>query len=1337
MEPHSERFPAALVLVDITGFTPLTASAAARGAVGVEQLSRSFNAYLGQIIDLAVEHGGDVAKFVGDALIPIWPAEEEDLASATRRAVACGLSIATNLGEVELEGDLRLSVKVGVCAGDIVLAHVGGLDGRWLFLIAGPSVAQLAHVQPHLQTGDVVATPEAWATVSDRFVGQPLHDGHVRIRRTDRALTARPLDGAAMSVAEEQALRAYIPQVLLSRIDAGQSQWLAEFRRTTVVFVNVRGISDQAPDAVQLVQRLTLSTQRVLRRYDGWLKEITMDEKGTALIAVFGVPPYTHEDDPARAVDAAHEIQAEIRAMGLNAGVGVTTGPTFTGSVGNAKRRDFAMLGGHVNLAARLMQASADDGVLSDHATFEEARARHAFERLPAYVLKGMAAPIDVYRTREIGLATNPATAMVNRVAEIRAAVSTLAGLAEGKGALVVLEGEPGIGKSRLVDEWLEKARELGVNPFVGTASDIDASTPLGAWRAVFERLLGVSTVTNSDARRALILERLASDRQNLRLAPLLGPVLSVEIPDNEVTAQLSGAVRADNTGDLLIRLLRGEASRGPLMVVLEDVQWLDSASWALVVRARREILQLLLLLTTRPVAEVASDPLAALRAQSMTMRLAALSRADSVALAAQRTGASRLAEPVAEMVQQRAEGNPLFVEQLAYALRDAGLVVVDHGVLRTASASSNLHGPIIPDTVQRVITSRLDQLPPAQAMTVKVASVIGDRFAVRTLADIYPLPTTEAALLDNLEILTRLDLLGHAQAAPQPSYEFRHRITREVAYNLMPSAQSRQLHLALAEWYEQTYATDPSPFHAFLAHHWRKSGHPSRAIDHLELAAAQALRTFANEEAIEFLDDAIALATESGPAIEPKRRAGWQLQLGEAYVNLSRYREGRDHLELGLRLLGRPAPANDRRRGAAVVGQIARQSIHRVSPMGRGRRLSESQREELVAVCRAYERLAEASYYGGETLLPLYASIRILNDAEASGSAPEIARGLAGTGALFGLVPVPRIAESYLRRALARLEQVDDLTTHEIVGIVAAFYMVGAGQWTEAREQLMKVRRLARRLGDRRRLQDALGNVAELEYLRGAFTDAAKVADELVVVARARNDRRFEAEGLAAAAYSAWQLGRADDALASAAALRAIVADDPEVHDELRIKHHGLAAMIHLGRRERSLAIAASEEAMRLTAGRRPTYFATYLGYIAPAKVYLNLIEAGQAAHDSHARASEALARLGRYAAVFPIGRPRHANLTGTRAWLLGRHGDAFQAWRRALAMATELSMPYEQALAHFEMGRHLEAVDTNRAMHLTTAREILAGLNAVRALEMLERATLPGEDAAAEGSL
>ena len=888
----------------------------------------------------------------------------------------------------------------------------------------------------------------------------------------------------------------------------------------------------------------------------------------------------------------------------------------------------------------------------------------------------------------------------------------------------MAVEGEPGIGKSSLIDDWLRRARDAGVTTLVGAAEEIESSTPYHAWRAVFERLLSVDGVTDRPARRSRVLAGLGFDDSALRLAPLLEPLLVLDLPDDEVTSQLSGEVRADNTRDLLLRLLARQASAGPTMVVLEDVHWLDSASWALLLRARREVPGLLLVVTMRPIGDADSDRLASIRPEITALRVGALAPDDALTLACQRSGATRIAEPIAAIVRERAEGNPLFIEQLTYAMRDTGRIVVEDGLVHAVDGD-RLEGSIIPDTVQHVIMSRLGQLPPGEAMTLKVASVIGQRFGVQTLTDIYPLVVSSDELVGHLETLTRLDLVAPVPTAAAPTYEFRHVITQEVTYNLMLPTQSQQLHRTLAEWYEQTHAADLSPFHAALAHHWRKAGDAARAIDYLELAAAQARRTFANDEAIGFLEQALSLCQEAGLELDAARRGRWHLAMAEAQVAMSRYKVGREQLETGLRLLGHPVPPSSGRQTIGLVSELIRQVLHRARLAGRPRTLTEVERADRIAACRAYQDLAEVSYFDRETLLPLYCVIRDLNEAESSGISSEIARGLAGTGALFGVAPMPRIAEWYLRRTLRVLDDVQDLTTHEIVKIIVGFYYTGAAKWDLAREPLTSVRQTAVELGDRRRLADAVGNLMEVEFLRGDFDEAEKLARELATTARARNDQRYEAEGLVDQVYCEWQLGRIDDAQRSLSELQQILAET-DVTDELKIKSAGLRATIYLALGEHDQALAASDEVLGLTAGQRPTSFGTFLGYVAPVDVYLGLWEQDLAPPDVEARTADALRRMADYAKVFPVGRPRARTLEGRHAWLRGKHDAAFSSWRRALASAEELSMTYEAGLAHYEIGRHLDPEDATRAAHLEEARSVFRRLHATAALAALEAAAV-----------
>jgi class 3 adenylate cyclase/tetratricopeptide (TPR) repeat protein len=1303
---------AALLLVDITGFTGLTASAVARGPAGTEALWAAINEYLGQMVDVAISHGGDIAKIVGDALIPVWPAVDGDVADATLRAAICASRLAAELGELEVEEGLRLSIKIGLGAGAMTELHLGGRDGRWLYMIAGDAVGQLTRLGPRMRTGEVVASPEAWAYLRHEVEGRPLEDGHVLVQAAGLpALATAPPDLADVTDAGEM-VRSYIPRVSEARIDAGQGAWLAEIRRTSVAFVGIRGLGSAEADTLEAFERVSQVGQDVLARFDGWLKELTMDDKGTTLVAVFGVPPHSHEDDPSRAIEAAQALADEIGRLGLPARAGVATGPAVCGPVGNERRRDFAVLGGHVNLAARLAQEAEDGVVLSDAETHEATRGRRTFERLAAYVLKGLATPIDVYR---LSAAAGPGrVGIIGRRDELAAADRAVLALASGTGGLHVVEGEPGIGKSTFVRAWAARAETTGARSLTGVASQIEGSTSYHAWRPIVESLLGIDGLADRERRRVRAIETLSADPEALRMAPLLDQVLPLDIPDDAETTQLVGEVRADNTRDLLIRLIGLAARRQPHMLVIEDAHWLDSASWSLASRAAREIPPLLLVLTTRPGG--ADEQLADVANLATTIRLGPLSREEALALACERTGASGITESVAAIVESRAEGNPLFVEQLTFAMRDAGRIVVQDGTVRPA-AGDQLDSSIIPDTIQRVLTTRMDQLPPGEALTLKVASVVGERFGLEPLLRVYPVAIEEADLRRHLETLIRLGLVSPGVAGDEERFEFRHVIAREVAYNLMLSSQARELHHALAQWYETTFAPDLMPYHALLAHHWRRAGDAARAVDHLERAAAGSLGTFANEEAIAAFEEAIELASEAGLQIAPKRKGRWHLGLGEAHVHLSRYRDGRGHLELGLRLLGQPAPRSQAGQATGVFRELARQALRRVG-LGRAYRLDERSGADLVSALRAYERLAEASFLGGETILPLYCVVRVLNEAEKSGIPAEIARGYAGSGALFGVVPAPRIAQWYLDRSMARLTEVDDLTTHEIVELVVGFCGAGVGHWDAAQERFRSVSRIARRLGDRRRLDDAMANLMELHNLHGAFGEAADTARQLIASASARRDRRFETDGLVGLGYASWHRGDRAEASRALERARLLLDEQAEVPEELRIRALGLAAIESLDRGDRTAAIAASEELVTLT-DARPTNFGTFSGCASPAEVYLALWESDHPLPELPGRAAQAVARVRGYGAVFPIGRPRAATLEGRRRWLAGDRAGAVRSWQHAVDLATDLAMDYEQGLAHFELGRHEEPGSADRATHLTAAINLFERLEAGRALQ------------------
>jgi class 3 adenylate cyclase/tetratricopeptide (TPR) repeat protein len=1311
--PTTDHFPAAVFFADISGFTALADRLAEHGPAGVEELTGHLNTYFGQLVDLIVAHGGDVLKFAGDAPLALWPATAEPLAVAVQRAAQCGLAAQATLHAYEVAAGVRLSLRIGIAAGDVQILLVGGVEGRWEVLVAGDPMTAVGEAEHAAQPGQVVLTPAAWATVVATCAGRPLDNGYVQLERVCAPPAPQAAPPPALPDDAAAGLRAYIPDVVLARLDAGQTGWLAELRLVSVMFLNLIGLDFAAPGALAQTQAAFQTIEEALTYYGGTIRQFLVDDKGTVLIAAFGLPPHTQEDDAARAVQAAQLMQANLRQHGLRCAIGITSGRVFCGPIGNALRREYTLIGAVVNLAARLMQA-APDTILCDAATYQAAQHRLDFAAPPPIPVKGRAEPVPVYRPQGQARLVLRAQAMVGRMRERARLTTRVQDLAAGLGGIVLIEGDAGIGKSRLIDEMRGQAEALGLPALLGAGDAVEKAASYHAWRAVFSQLLHLDAVADPAARRAQVLAALGTDARLLRLAPLLNDVLPLDLPDNALTSPMSGEVRGGNIRDLLLRLVQARARQMPLLLIIEDAQWLDSASWALTqavsTRLQEDGWPVLLVLATRPPPDPA--PPAYLDLQQAPgvewIPLDALPPSDTLALVCQRLGVAALPEPVTMLILDRAEGNPFFSEELAYALRDTGVIQIADGACTLAPGVGDLDAQAVPDTIQGVITSRIDRLPPSQQLTLKVASVIGRLFAYDTLEAIHPIEAARRHLPADLATLERLDLTPLSSPEPDLTYIFKHVITQEVTYNLMLFAQRRELHRAVAEWYERAYADDIAPFYPLLVHHWSKAEVTAKTLNYLEKAAEQALRSYANQEALDFLNEALRL-DQAGPAahVDRLRRARWERRLGEAYYCLGRTGVARTHFERALRLLGWPLPS--RLAGAAPPEEPPAASHAPPAPGPADPRAAAARSE----AARAYERLAQIHYLDHELRPSLYAAVRTRNLVEAEGPSPGLARGLA-TGCLAAaLVGRRDLADSYGRRALLMAGEQEQLSSlayvSELTGVAAA----GLGQWTTARQRLHRAAEIADQLGDRRRWEESVAHLAHVDYFQGHFALSAKLRADLAAAAT----RRGVVEGQVWGLVGRLPIGLILDQLDRKALARVETLLAAPLGRADRLAAYGALALARLRQEAFPAARHTADTALALLAAHPPLSYHSLHALAGIAEVYLTLCDEGYygtAAERTHllARARPAVGALHSFARIFPIGAPQAWLRQGQYDWLAEQPGLARAAWARSLAAARPLAMPYEQGLAHYEIGRHAAGLD--RLQHLMQAADLFTSLGA-----------------------
>jgi class 3 adenylate cyclase/tetratricopeptide (TPR) repeat protein len=1328
--PLAEKFSGAALVADISGFTAITESLARQGALGAEKLSGILNGYFGRVIAEISAHGGDVVRFAGDALVAAWCAESPDrplgaggtrpvpdtMAELSSRATACALSLQAGLRDYCTPDGLPLSLKVGVGAGEFVILHLGGVRQRWEFLLSGPAFVQAFTALEHSASGKVVVSLRAWSHIKERFTGSQLPMGSVLVEAASVPPETREVVLPPPTAEMTAALHGYIPGTVISRLSAGQENWLGELRVASVLFVNLPELNyaTRLERAQQIVEYL----QTELYRFEGNVNKLNVDDKGTSLVAAMGLPPLAHDDDPKRAVQAAIAIQRRLGELGLRNSIGISTGRVFCGSIGSPRRREYTLMGDVVNISARLMQAALGD-ILCDEATFHATHARMQFDRLSDIVVKGRREPVAVYRPIE---SSRPVAAVksepVGRQHERDILRQRLQGLATGaESAVVILEGEAGIGKSRLVAECLETARTAGVRALVGAGDSVEAVTLYFAWRPIVYQLLGLDAVEDvPELRRRHILAQLESDAELARLAPLLEAILPCGLTDNEITASMTGQARGDNTRKLLLRLLTKAAAEAPTLIVLEDAHWQDSASWALTSLVSRDVPSILLVLSTRPFSQGSPAEYSQLLRAPATvcLQLGKLSLQDTGQLLARFLGVAAVPEAVAALVHEKAEGNPLFAEELAYAMRDGGLLRVEEGQCRLAASYPDWSQLGLPDTLHGVIASRIDRLGTPEQLAVKVASVLGHHFQFRALHDNYPLESEKPRLRAHLNVAEHAEIIGMESPEPEVVYLFRHVLIQQVAYELLLFQQRQQLHHAVAEWYEKLYAANLAPHYPFLAHHWRHAGEPAKALEYLEKAGQQSLRSGGYSEAAGFFREALSLDDEAHLAAGAFRRAAWERQLGQSYLGLGRLSESREHLLKSLELLDRPAPRTQGALRASLIGHAARQLLRRARRFqaARGTPRRGVGAELALEAARVYERLAEIYYLSGESLRVLHAMVATLNLTEDGGPTPELARAYASTSFIARLLRLQRLGRVYRRHALETAGVVGDpLATAWVWGAIG-IGAVGMGEVAEARDALQRAIASYHDLADWQHWGECMAMLAQNAYYAGDFHSGLELWTQFYATARSRGDRLQQAWGLNGQAEGLLRTGGPEQADGALSLVRTALGLFTENADKISmLGSYGLLATACLRRGDRDSARQAADDGLRLIAEMpSPTAYYMLGGYAGVAGTYLELCKAGDRPDHElmKRRAGEACRALRRFARTFPLGMPSARLCDGLAASLMGKQRAALKAWQRCLLVAAKLHMPYEEARAHLEIGQHLPGNDPQRQTHLVRACEL-----------------------------
>ena len=694
----------------------------------------------------------------------------------------------------------------------------------------------------------------------------------------------------------------YTPRHLAEKILKSRSALEGERRQVTVLFADIAGFTSVAekrdPEEVHAIvdacfERITAE----VHRFEGTVNQYT----GDGVMALFGAP-IAHEDSARRAVHAALGIQREIRqyaarlrdekGIGLAMRIGVNTGAVVVGRIGDDLRMDYTAVGDTTNLAARMQQMARPGSVLITEAThrlvegFFETLAFGAVEiknhePVRAFEVlrpRGTRTRIDVGRERGL-------TPFVGRERELDVLRERFADVAAGRGQVVLIAGDAGIGKSRLLYE-LRRALDARGEPVTWLEGQCISYGQAIPFLPLIDQLRKNFHIEDFDGEPEIIAKIEHGMRAMGEVAehvPFIRYLLSVDPGDAAVTSMDAATRRKRVFAAIRALSIRGAALR-PLILVVEDLHWMDTSSEEYLASLMDSMatLRIMLILTFR----LGYTPPFRAHSFQTTLSLSTLPAAPALDVACGVLGVRELPEEVANALMLRAEGVPLFIEEVAKTLLDLGVLRREGDQVRLVKGPAAAN---VPETIQDIIMARLDRLGEDGKRTVQVASVIGREFLVRLLSRVAGLTEQIDQLLHELQ---GLELIYDKGAAQDPAYIFKHALIQDVAYNSLLRERRRSLHRAVGYALEDLYPDRLAEHYAELAHHFAQAEEWVKAFEYFTHSGDRAKDASANTLAIDWYAKAIDAAGRATPPVSGKRLAEAIQRRGQLCVTVARFEE-------------------------------------------------------------------------------------------------------------------------------------------------------------------------------------------------------------------------------------------------------------------------------------------------------------------------------------------------------------------------------------------------------------------------------------------------------------
>jgi predicted ATPase len=851
---YQGSFQAVGMFLDLSGFSTLTDALAKRGQHGAEVLVGLMRNVFDPLVKSIFEHGGKIVGFAGDGILALYPIETDER-SAALRALASAWWIQQSLASRSRQqtsfSSFAFSAKVGLSLGDVSWGILNSRDlKKATYYYRGTAVDDSANAEHLAQPGDVILSQPIFDVLRADIRADALGSFHRLAGVRSDLPGATPIN---LPPADEAVSRLFVPEDILERDERG------EFRQAVNLFMRFPELPEEN---LQEFMHILFDLQE---RYGGLLSRLDFGDKGCNMLMLWGAP-VAYENDIGRALNFVLDLKSRV-TFPITAGV--TYYIAHAGFLGGAMCEYYTCYGWGVNLASRFMMSAPDGSIWVDERIARRIKNRFDAELQGAQRFKGFETEQKVFvlggRKRQVEAPHQGE--FVGREQELLQLANFIQPLLRGSFAgLFVIWGEAGIGKSRLIYE-IKDLSELGKWKALWAIcqSDQILRYSFNPFRYFLLRYFDLASEME-DAEQKQIFDAkldeliahipdpsLVKELNQTRSA--LGSLLDLSWSDS-LYERLDAEGRYNNTLLALIALFKAESLRRPVVLFIEDAQFLDEDSKAFLPRLKRA-------LTAGPVSYPVAILVSSRRAGSEALLDASISD-ESLELGALSTQAlSSLAEiylgevPSPELVrllEERSEGNPYFAEQILVYLQEENLLEMSEKGWRVTRTAQELS---LPADIRALLMARLDQLTSDVRDVIQTASVLGREFDIPVLAAMLQ---NDSILSDELADAERAEILLHVN---QNRYTFTHGLLCDAAYSMQMLVRRVELHAQAVDSLERLYAGDVERHYGELAYHAERANLTTKAAHYLPLAGRQAMESYQNAQALDYFTRALALLPE------------------------------------------------------------------------------------------------------------------------------------------------------------------------------------------------------------------------------------------------------------------------------------------------------------------------------------------------------------------------------------------------------------------------------------------------------------------------------------------